>query len=232
MEMQEVSSCNKEIEVKEIVIYGAGGFARELAWLVQSLNKKDEKYEVSCFVEDDPERQGQVLNGIPTMSLETAYSQFPHAKLISGIGSPTARQTVIQKAEDVGYQFISFIHPTVEISQWVEVGVGSIICAGSILTTNIELGPHVQINLDCTVGHDVVMDDYATLAPGVHVSGHVRIGKRAYIGTGATIINGTKEKPLVLGDDVVVGAGACVTKSVSSNLVVVGVPAVPLKRKP
>jgi serine acetyltransferase len=90
----------------------------------------------------------------------------------------------------------------------------------------------VQINLDCTVGHDVVMGDYTTLAPGVHVSGCVRFGQRAYVGTGATIINGTQDAPLIIGDDAVIGAGACVTKSVPTGLTVVGVPAKPLQRRP
>jgi serine acetyltransferase len=104
-----------------------------------------------------------------------------------------------------------------------------VICAGNILTTNIVLGQHVQLNLDCTVGHDVVMGDYTSLAPGVHISGCVHLGNRVYIGTGAVIINGTQDDPIVIGDDVVIGAGACVTKSVADGLTVVGVPARPLR---
>jgi len=58
----------------------------------------------------------------------------------------------------------------------------------------------------------------------------VHLGKRAYIGTGAVVINGTQENPIVIGDDAVVGAGACVTKTVPAGLTVVGVPAKPLQR--
>ena len=74
------------------------------------------------------------------------------------------------------------------------------------------------------------MGDFTTLAPGVHVSGCVHFGKRVYVGTGAVIINGTRDNPLILGDDAVVGAGACVTKSVPPATTVVGVPAKPLIR--
>ena len=72
--------------------------------------------------------------------------------------------------------------------------------------------------------------DALRLAPGVHVSGWVRLGRRTYVGTGAAIINGTQEQPLVIGDDAIVGAGACVTRSVEAGVTVVGVPAKPVAR--
>jgi acetyltransferase-like isoleucine patch superfamily enzyme len=56
------------------------------------------------------------------------------------------------------------------------------------------------------------------------------LGKRVYVGTGAVIKNGTPTQPIVIGDDAVIGAGACVTKSVAPGLTVVGVPARPIQR--
>ena len=108
----------------------------------------------------------------------------------------------------------------------VALGPGSVICAGSILTVNIEIGAHVHINLGCTIGHDAVIGNFSTLSPGVHVSGNVQIGERVYIGTGATLINGHANDPLVVGDGAVIAAGACVTRSVESGAMVAGVPAI------
>jgi sugar O-acyltransferase (sialic acid O-acetyltransferase NeuD family) len=137
---------------------------------------------------------------------------------------------MINKARAMGFSFETIIHPRVERSNRIKIGIGTIVCAGNILTVDISLGEHVQINLDCTIGHDVVLGDYTTLAPGVHVSGWVSLGKRVYIGTGAVILNGTKESPLIIGDDAVIGGGACVTKSVAEGVTVVGIPAKPLVR--
>ena len=207
------------MDKKKIAVYGAGGFGREVAWLAETAlidGKGDGKgVEVVCFIDDDESICGSILNDIEVLSLSDAKKKYPDARVVSGIGVPKIREITMQKAAAAGFGFVSLVHSRTEMSQWIEMGEGTVICAGNILTTNITIGKHVQINLDCTIGHDVMMDDYATLAPGVHISGCVHIGKRAYIGTGAVISNGTQDKPLVIGDDVIVGAGACVTKSIS-----------------
>ena len=212
-----------------IAIYGASGFGREVAWLVESC--QDGRI-VVCFMDDDERKQGTTFNGIPVVSLKRAAEKYPAAKVVAGIGSPRIREKLMKKTASCGFSFGTLVHPRVEMSNWVEMGDGVVICAGNILTTNIRLGKHVQINLGCTIGHDVVMGDYATLAPGVHISGWVHIGKRVYIGTGAVIINGTQDKPIIIGDDAVIGAGACVTLSIPEGETWVGVPAKVIKPLP
>ena len=216
------------MKANQIAVYGAGGFGREVAWLAQSNVIGGKSKKVVCFIDDDEEICGATLNNLEVLSLLQAKEKYPAAYVVSGIGVPKIRELTMRKASAAGFSFTTLVHPRAEMSQWVDIGEGTVICAGNILTTNIILGKHVQINLDCTIGHDVIMGDYATLAPGVHVSGCVHIGKRAYIGTGAVIINGTQQAPLIIGDDVNVGAGACVTKSISHGTWV-GVPAHPLK---
>jgi sugar O-acyltransferase (sialic acid O-acetyltransferase NeuD family) len=215
--------------VNRIAIYGASGFGREVAWLAEACAANGDEFRVVCFIDDDVTKHGVSLNDIPVMGLEEARARLPDALVVSGVGGPAVRERMMDKAAAGGFSFKTMIHPRVEMSRWVQIGEGTVICAGSILTTNIILGRHTQINLDCTIGHDVIMGEYATLAPGVHVSGCVHIGRRAYIGTGAVIINGTQGNPLVIGDDAIVGAGACVTKSIPPCQTWGGVPAKLLK---
>jgi acetyltransferase-like isoleucine patch superfamily enzyme len=111
------------------------------------------------------------------------------------------------------------------MSRSVEVGPGSIVCSGSVLTTNVRVGAHVIVNLGCTVGHDAVLADFVTLAPGVHVSGNVAIGAGCSVGTGAVFINGQPGAALTIGGDSVIAAGACVTRDVEPGSLMAGVPA-------
>jgi sugar O-acyltransferase (sialic acid O-acetyltransferase NeuD family) len=215
----------------QIAVYGAGGFGREVAWLASACTIGTDPCQPVCFIDDSPSHRGLTINKLPVMGLDEARQSFPDAWATLAVGSPQVRERLAEKAAAAGFAFATLIHPRVERSEWIEIGKGAVICAGNILTVDIVLGHHVQINLDCTIGHDVLMADFGTLAPGVHVSGCVHLGKRVYLGTGAVIINGTPDEPLMIGDDTVVGAGACVTKSVPAGQVVVGVPARPLEKR-
>lgn len=118
------------------------------------------------------------------------------------------------------------IDPSAHRSERVFVGPGSVVCAGSVLTCDIAIGSHVHINAGCLVHHDARIGDFATLSPGVRVAGHVEIGAHAFIGVGATIINGRPGQPMRIGEGAVVAAGAVVTREVAAGMTVAGVPGV------
>jgi len=213
---------------QQIAIYGCGGSGRELAWLVQSCDQEAEPRKAVCFIDDDPALQGQRINGLPVLSLDAAAQDFPAASIVCSAGSPRARQKMVENARSLGFGFATLIHPRVERSEFVKIGRGSVVCAGSILTVNVTLGEHVQINIGCTISHDAVLDDYCTLAPGVHITGCNHLGRGAFLGAGAVIVNGTIDDPIEIGDYAVIGAGAVVTGSVPAGETVAGVPARPL----
>jgi UDP-3-O-[3-hydroxymyristoyl] glucosamine N-acyltransferase len=99
---------------------------------------------------------------------------------------------------------------------------GVILCPGVSITCNVAIGKMVTLNLNVTVGHDVLIDDFTTVNPGAHISGNVKIGKRCLIGTGAVIKEG-----VTIADDTVIGAGSVVVKDIlEPDMVHFGVPAV------
>lgn len=217
---------------EKIAIYGAGGHGRLMAWTILECNAIEDRFELVCFIDDDPSMQSKMLNGIPVMNLNEAINEWEKLIVVSGIGKPTTRQQVMQNVASRGLNSATIVSPSAKLSPWVTIGVGTHVCTGTIISSNVELGRHVQINLDCTIGHDAVIGDFVTISPGVHLAGNVAIGDRAFLGVGVVVINGTEENPLVIGDDAIVGAGACVTQSVPAGTTVVGVPAKPISRMP
>lgn len=209
--------------MKDIVIIGAGGFGREVAWLIEDINKANKEWNIIGFVDDNERIQGTDVNGylvIGTIEWLTKRSLY----VVNAIGDPIVKRKVMDRLEGSSNQYPVLIHPSVIYSETVSFGEGSIVCAGNIITVNIEIGKHVTINVDCTIGHDVVIGDYSTLLPSVNVSGYVKMEECVNVGTGTAIIQG-----LSIGKNTVVGAGSVVIKDLPENCTAVGAPAKPIK---
>ncbi len=208
---------------RKLIIFGAGGHGRELAWLAERAGWHTDHL---TFAVDRAEFASGNVNGIPVRLLSDIAPDKEQTGYVIALGNPATREHCAMLCEQAGFGAVTLIHPEIELSRWLEIGRGSVIFSGTVLTTNIRLGRHVHINVACSVSHDVAIGDYSTLSPGVHISGHVHIGRRVFIGTGAVFINGTSREPLVIGDDAVIAAGACVVGPVEAGAMVAGVPAV------
>ena len=205
--------------MKNIVIIGAGGFAREVAWLIEEINKKNEQWNILGFIDDDTENNGKSLNGYKIIG-NTDYLNEMNKNIyaVIAIGNGKIRKKVVEKLKK--RKFGILIHPNVSISDSISIGEGSIICSGNILTVNINIGKHVIINLDCTIGHDAVIENFSTFLPGTNLSGETIVEECSTLGTGSTVIQGVK-----IGKNVMVGAGAVVIRDISDDSTAVGNPA-------
>jgi serine acetyltransferase len=129
----------------------------------------------------------------------------------------------VAEAERVGLRFATLVHPGVLFDDaTVAIGPGSMVCAGNILTTNITIGAHVIVNLDCTIGHDCSIEDFTTLSPGCHLSGHTTVRRGAYLGTGVVTVERHE-----IGPGAIVGAQGAVVKDLAGGVTALGVPATP-----
>ena len=113
----------------------------------------------------------------------------------------------------------------------IEIGDGGILCANSILTSNIRIGKHFHANIYSYVAHDCVVGDYVTFAPRVSCNGRVVIEDDVYVGTSAILRQGSHAKPLTIGKGAIIGMGAVVTKDVAAGTTVIGNPARPMESK-
>jgi sugar O-acyltransferase (sialic acid O-acetyltransferase NeuD family) len=206
----------------DLLIVGAGGHARELLWLASRVHGQTRPIRVA--VESGWEAP-QELAGIPVESLDAIAPQLDGLEYVIAIGDSKVRKRIADRLDAAGAKAAVLIDPSAQRSDRVLVGPGSVVCAGSILTCDITVGRHVHINAGCIVHHDARIGDFATLSPGVRVAGHVEIGAQAFIGIGASIINGRPGAPLRIGEGAIVAAGACVTRDVPAGAMVAGVPA-------
>lgn len=210
--------------MEKIVIVGAGGFGREVKMLIDQINEVKLAYEVIGFYDDA--LQPEFVNGIPYLgTLDDLLDVKESISIALGVGTPEIKSKVIKKLKDKDYKYVTLIHPNALVgNDNVNIGKGTIICAGTIITCNITIGSYVTLNLSCTVGHDTIIKDYTSFMPSVNISGEVVIEEKAYVGTGAKIINQVE-----IGENTVIGAGAVVSRSLPANCTAVGIPAKPIK---
>ena len=212
--------------MKDLIIVGASGFGREVAWLVERINRKRKTWNLLGFIDDSKEIQNKLINSYPVLGMIDDIKKYQDVFFVVAIGSSSTREMVVDRISthirDVKFGLL--IDPSVEVSDSVKIGEGSIICANTVITVNITIGKHVIVNLDCTIGHDAVLNDFVTVCPSSNISGNTDIGYASELGTGMQIIQGKK-----IGEKSIVGAGAVVVSDIPEKCTAVGIPAKPIR---
>lgn len=214
--------------MKRIAIVGAGGFAREVAWLIRDLNRVGPQFQFLGFLLSDlsylseTDSRAEVLGDFNWLGGNRVDA------LAMGIGTPHVKLKLAAELEQrfPRLEWPSLVHPTVQFDRdSTKVERGVVLCAGSVGTVNLEFREFSMVNLLCTMGHESVIGRGAVLNPTVNISGGVTVGGGVLIGTGAQILH-----YLNIGDNATVGAGAVVTKNVEPGTTVVGIPAKPINK--
>lgn len=216
------------MQLRDIAIFGVGGFGREVLTLIQDINKIEHKWNIIGFF-DDGYPIGYDVHGLKVLGGVTELNNWDKPMAVAiAIGTPAIKKKILDKIDNPLIEFPTLVHPTVLIGdgEYVKIGQGCIICANTIITCDIKIGDFVILNLACTVGHDTAIGKYSAFMPTCNISGEVMIGESVYCGTGVKIINQTG-----IGKNAIIGAGAVVTKPIPANCTAVGVPAKVLKFK-
>lgn len=207
--------------MRDLAIFGSGGHAREVHQLVEDINRDKLRWNFVGFLDSNRDVHGESVHGFPVLGDECWLSKHPQTALVIAVGNPASRMRIVERLTAFGHElFATLIHPAAWVGNRVEIGPGTMICAGTVVTTDVRIGRHVIVNVGCSVSHDSVLEDYATLAPGVRIPGNVRVGVGAELGVNAAVIPGRN-----VGSWCILGAGAVAINDVPPNTTAVGVPA-------
>lgn len=205
----------------QVVIFGCGGFGREVLQIVRDLQTTG--YDLQCvgFLVDPDFASPSMLNGLPVMADLSYFGDAAGLRVVVAIGNPAARRRVVERLQYLGVNvFPTIVHPRAWIGENVQLGQGVVICAGALLTTDIEIDAFSHINIGTSIGHDARIGTYCTLSPGVRLSGGVTLADEVELGSGAVLIPGVQ-----VGPRCVIGAGAVVLNDIAADSLAVGVPA-------
>jgi sugar O-acyltransferase (sialic acid O-acetyltransferase NeuD family) len=204
--------------MKPVIVIGGGGHAKVVAATLFELGAR-----VLGFT--DPDSSRTVLAGLARMGGDDAILRHPPADILlahglGSIGPSDLRARVFQKFKDLGYSFITLVHPSATVAADVEIGEGTVIFAGSVVQPGTRIGSNAILNTRCSVDHDCVIGPHVHIAPGATLSGGVLAASGCHIGIGASVIQG-----IAIGADSLVGAGSVVLRDVAAGSRVFGVPA-------
>ncbi len=211
--------------MKRLGIFGTSGHAREvgdiaveLSYLPIYVARHKTELDAWSFPED--------------VMLESEVDRYHDIAFAIGIGESAVRQRIAQRFAD-SLRFVTLIHPSASFGQRqrpaIEACAGVVVCAGVRFTNNIRVGHFTLFNLNATISHDVIVEDYVSVGPGACISGNVHLGVGCWIGTGASINQGSNTHKLHIGTNTVIGSGSVVVKDCEPDAVYVGIPAKRIK---
>ncbi|HEV7231958.1 MAG TPA: acetyltransferase [Bacteroidia bacterium] len=209
--------------MKKLILYGASNYGYEVIDLIEDINrsKANSEWEIAGFLDDNPDIQGKDLNGIKILGTK-AWLKENQAKdyyFICCIGNPKVKKKIISFLKEYQVQFAILKHPTAVISSKASIGEGSIVMAGSIVSTLAKIKDHVIINLACTIGHNTVISDFCCINPGSNISGDVLFEEGVLAGTNSTVL-----EKLQIGKYATLGAASLTYTNVPEYASIIGVP--------
>jgi sugar O-acyltransferase (sialic acid O-acetyltransferase NeuD family) len=203
-----------------IYIVGAGGHGRELHSYIEHLRRARWRGELRGYLDDAvaPGQHGRLHVVGPIDRLKGIAGWY-----ITALGSNAVRRDVVERIISRYRDALkpwTLLHPQAYIGEDVEIGNGTCIAPGTIITTTVRIGNHCIVNVNASISHDCVIGDFVNINPGAIVCGAVRIGEGAYIGAGAVLKEG-----ISIGAWSTIGAGAVVIRDVPPSVTSIGVPA-------
>lgn len=196
---------------ESVIIIGAGGHGEVIADIVISSGDK-----VVGFL-DDVKEKGTTILGIPVLGTIKDYTNYSNCEFVIAIGDPGVRKKL---SEELNVRWHTAVHPSAIVSKLgVNIGEGTVVMPNAVINPGATVGRHCIINTSSVVEHDNVLHDYVHLSPKAALAGNVEIGYSTHVGIGAQVIQG-----ISIASDVIIGAGAVVTKNINEKGTYVGVP--------
>lgn len=207
--------------MQDLVIFGAGGMAKEVSALVQEINREKPAFRHMAYaVDDEYYHENMKIHEVPVFSRKWLIEHRNDVVCVCAIGYPKERRKTQKSLAQEGVRFVSLMHPTTRVCEGTTIGSGCIIQLNCVISVDCRLGDGIFLNTDVNIGHDAVLEDFVTCFPRTQISGKVHIGEAACVGA-MSFINEKRK----IGTEAVIVPGSIVFNNVKEKSHVMGNPA-------
>lgn len=209
--------------MKNLIIIGVGGFAREIFWHAQGAIGFGVAWRIKGFLDGDVKLAAADYELLPAQVLGDVdgYEICADDVFTCAVGTPHARKILAEKISARGGQFVNIISKLAYVMPTVKIGRGVIIAPHVDIGDHARLGDFVAVNDHATIGHDAQVGNFSCVMPHAAISGKCFLGAEVLVGSGAILLPKAK-----VGDGATVGAGSVVPKKVRAGTKVFGNPAI------
>jgi len=197
-----------------ISIIGAGGHSKVIIDIIHELDN----YNIIGIYDDNKIGYFSGIKIIGKISEIENKENKENDYFIIGIGNDKIRKKISEEYNQLKWAIL--IHPKTIIAKTSTIKEGTVVCAGAIIQTEVEVGKHCIINTNCSIDHESIISDYCSICPSSTICGQVKVGESSFIGANSTII-----QTIEVGKECIIGAGSVVIRNISNNSKVVGNPA-------
>lgn len=179
--------------MKNLAIFGAGGFGKEVASLVKVINKHNPNWNLIGFF-DDGKAKGEAIShyGIVLGGLNDLFAYPEELSVVFAIGSPKLLKMISGRvmAENAKVNFPNLIHPECYFAdfQTFKIGIGNVIVRGCSFSCDVEIGDFNQMNSISALAHDVKVGSFNVFMPLTRISGEVEIGNQNFFGINSIVL--------------------------------------------
>ena len=208
--------------MKELLIVGTGGFAREVYWHAHNSLGYGTEFIIKGFLEGNIPLDHSKYSLLPAQVLENIlnYKISQNDVFVLALANSRLKELFAGIIASNGGKFINLLHKTAMVSDTAKLGIGIILCQFTSISCNTVVGNHAMLNAYSSLGHDAVIGDYSSIMGHVDITGNVSVGTHTFWGSGSRALPSSK-----IGNYATVGAGSVVIRKVKDGKTVFGVPA-------
>ena len=209
--------------MRDIAIYGAGGFGREIACLIRIINENNPTWNFVGFLDDNPDLVG-TSNPYGTIvgGMDWLNSRSTPMSLAIAVGNPNSVHNIVERIVNPQIDFPNIVAPTVTFldRDSLKIGKGNIICSNCFISCNVTIGDFNLLNGYIPVGHDAEIGNYNVIMPSCNISGGVTIGNENFFGVQSVVLQYIK-----IGNNTRVGANSVIMRKTKDGFLYIGNPA-------